>query len=122
MGTHRVKVTFSNVPASLPDHVLASFLSKYGSVEGRQLNSRPYWRYGQGLLFPHLFEEEGVHINARHKKTNNDWQIRVVLERRKPLCWSCRQQGHLAVHCSLKMGGKPKCPAVLVITPCEEKK
>ena len=55
--------------------------------------------------------------------TNNNWQMRVIVEGRRPHYWVCRQQGHLAQHSPQKAGDKlqnPPAPAALPIAPSEK--
>ena len=116
MGTLRVKMAASNVPVTLSGHVPVSFLSKFGRVEDGHLVQGTigsvFWDYS----FFSCLKSDGFKA-IPDLITSSDWHMRVVVVGRRPRSWSCRQQGHLAAHCSLREDENPKSPATPAVIP-----
>ena len=101
MGTRRIRVTVCNVPATVTGEVLAAFLCRYGRVEeSNLLRSASGTAYGDHV-FRLCLTREGFQaipeiIISRGR------QMMVVVEGRRPRCWSCKQLGHISKFCPQK--------------------
>ena len=91
LGTRRIRVTICNVPAFLTE-VLAAFLRMCLAREGFQ-------------SIPETIVSRGR-------------QMMVIVEGRRPRCWSCKQLGHIAMFCPKK--DPPQAPAAAAATAATE--
>ena len=101
MGTRRVRVTVCNVPATITGEVLAAFLSRYGKVEeSNLLRSAAKTAYGDHV-FRLCLTREGFQA-IPEIIISRERQMMVVVEGRRPRCWSCKQLGHISKFCPQK--------------------
>ena len=83
------------VPLQLNGDVLAAYLSANGSVEEvTQLRSTDGTTHGNYAL--NVCMNRGRFQAIPHTLTFKDQQMMVVVEGKRPLCWSCQQLGHWA--------------------------
>ena len=100
-GTRRLRVTVSNVPAYITGEVLAAYLSAYGQVaEFNLLRSPAKTAYGD-YAFRLCLTKDGFKV-IPETLINGDRQIMVMVEGRCPMCWACKQIGHIAKFCPQK--------------------
>ena len=98
-GIMRIRVTLCSVSIHLNGEVLAAHMSVYSSV------SMVRWAGGtaQGdYVLDICLNREGFQAIC-HILSYQDQQMMVVVEDRRPLCWSCKQLSHLARSCSQKL-------------------
>ena len=100
MGTCRVRVTVCNVPATITGEVLAAFLSRYGRVEESNLLRSTSGTAYKDHVFRLCLTREGFQaipelIISRERQM-------MVVEGRRPRCWSCKQPGHISRFCPKK--------------------
>ena len=91
-------MTVCNVPASIAEEIVASFLSAYGCVEDiTQLQAATKSAHGD-YEFRVCLDSEGFQAipDTIYYK---DRQMMVVVEGRQQHCWNCKQIGHLAKVC-----------------------
>ena len=101
MGTRRIRVTVCNVPATVTGEVLAAFLSRYGRVEeSNLLRSASGTAYGDHV-FRLCLTREGFQA-IPEIIISRERQMMVVVEGRRPRCWSCKQLGHISKFCPQK--------------------
>ena len=101
MGSRRVRVTICYVPATITGEVLAAFLSKYGRVEeSNLLRSASGTAYGDHV-FRLCLTREGFQA-IPEVIISRGRQMMVVVEGRRPRCWSCKQLGHIPRFCPQK--------------------
>ena len=94
LGTRTIRVTICNIPAFLTGEVLAAFLSSYGSVEEiTLLRSAAGTAYGD-YVFRMCLTQEGFQA-IPETIVSRERQMMVVVEGRRPRCWSCKQLGHI---------------------------
>ena len=92
-GKRRIKVTVCNVSMQLSGDFLAAYLSIYGGVEQvTQVISNIGTAYGDYVFIMCL--DRGEFNNVPHLIKYRDQTMTVVVEGRKPLCWSCKKNGH----------------------------
>ena len=117
LGTRRIRVTICNVPAFITGEVLAAFLSAFGRVEEiNLLRSTAGTAYGD-YVFRMCLSREGFQtipeiIISRGR------QMMVIVEGRRPRCWSCKQLGHISKFCPQK--DPSKAPAAAAATVATE--
>ena len=117
LGTRRIRVTICNVPAFITGEVLAAFLSAFGRVEEiNLLRSTAGTAYGD-YVFRMCLSREGFQtipeiIISRGR------QMMVIVEGRRPRCWSCKQLGHISKFCPQK--DPLKAPAAAAATIATE--
>ena len=115
MGTCRVRVTVCNVPATITREVLAVFLSKYGRVEeSNLLRSAAGMAYGDHV-FRLCLTREGFR-DIPEVISSRERQMMVVVEGRRPRCWSCKQLGHISKFCPKKDPPNVAAPAASTVT------
>ena len=86
----------------LSGDVLAAYLSIYGGVEQvTQVTSTRGTAYGDYVFVMCL--DRGGFNNIPHKIKYRDTTMTVIVEGRKPLCWSCNKIGHFSKNCPQKM-------------------
>ena len=113
LGTRRIRVTICNVPAFLTGEVLAAFLSSYGNVEEiTLLRSAAGTAYGD-YVFRMCLAREGFQ-SIPETIVSRGRQMMVIVEGRRPRCWSCKQLGHIAKFCPKK--DPPQAPAAAAAT------
>ena len=101
MGNRRIRVTVCNVPATVTGEVLAAFLSRYGRVEeSNLLRSASGTAYGDHV-FRLCLTREGFQA-IPEIIISRERQMMVVVEGRRPHCWSCKQLGHISKFCPQK--------------------
>ena len=101
-GKRRIRVTVCNVSMQLSGDVLAAYLSIYGGVEQvTQVTSTQGTAYGDYVFVMCL--DRGGFNNIPHKIKYRDTTMTVIVEGRKPLCWSCNKIGHFSKNCPQKM-------------------
>ena len=101
-GKRRKRVTVCNVSMQLSGDVLAAYLSRYGGVEQvTQVTSTRGTAYGDYVFVMCL--DRGGFNNISHKIKYRDTTMTVIVEGRKPLCWSCNKIGHFSKNCPQKM-------------------
>ena len=117
LGTRRIRVTICNVPAFLTGEVLAAFLSSYGNVEEiTLLRSAAGTAYGD-YVFRMCLAREGFQ-SIPETIVSRGRQMMVIVEGRRPRCWSCKQLGHIAKFCPKK--DPPQAPAPAAATAATE--
>ena len=100
-GKRRIKVTVCNVLMQLSRDVLAAYLSIYGGVEQViQIRSNSGTAYSDNVFIMCL--DRGGFNTIPHSIKYRDRSMMVVVEGRKPLCWSCKQLGHFSRSCPQK--------------------
>ena len=106
-GRRKTNITIYNVPVDLSTEYLAAFLSKYGDVEAMS----PSYERGSIQTGDYLFL---LNLNLEGFKAIPDriefrgLQITIQVEGRKPHCWVCRKQGHIAKDCPARAPANPK--------------
>ena len=97
--------------------MLAAFLSTFGRVEEiNLLRSAARTAYGD-YIFQMCLTQEG--FQAIHETiVSRDRQMMVIVEGRRPRCWSCKQLGHISKFCPQK--DPPKAPATAAATVTTE--
>ena len=117
LGARRIRVTVCNVPAFITGEVLAAFLSTYGRVkEINLLRSAAGTAYGD-YVFRMCLTREGFQA-IPETIVSRERQMMVVVEGRRPRCWSCKQLGHISKFCPQK--DPPKAPAAAAATVTKE--
>ena len=117
LGTRRIRVTICNVPAFLTGEVLAAFLSSYRNVEEiTLLRSAAGTAYGDYVFRMCLAREDFQSIPETIISRGR--QMMVIVEGRRPRCWSCKQLRHIAKFCPKK--DPPEAPAAAAATAATE--
>ena len=81
--------------------ILAAFLCLFGDVEdGMLISSARRTAYGD-YIFTMILNRGGFHA-IPHPITCKDTTMIVVVEGRRPLCWSSKQLGYFARSCPQK--------------------
>ena len=97
----RIKVTVCNVSMQLSGDGLAACQSVYGGVEiVTQVKSTSGTAYGDYAFIMCL--DRGGFQAIPHMIEYRDQTMMVVVEDRRPLCWSCKQLGHFPRSCPQK--------------------
>ena len=100
-GKRRIRVTVCNVSMQLSGDVLAAYLSIYGGVEQvTQVTSTRGTAYGDYVFIMCL--DRGGFNKIPHKIRYREQTMTVIVEGRKPLCWSCNKIGHFSKNCPQK--------------------
>ena len=97
-----IRVTVCNVPIQLNGDVLVTYLSKYGSVEAVTPMKSFYGTAHGDYILTACVDREGFQA-VPHIISYEQQQMMVVVEVRWPLCWVCKQLGHIARTCPQKM-------------------
>ena len=97
-GTRRLGVTICNVPAHITGEVLAAYLSAYGQVEEFNLLRSPAGTAYGDYTFRLCLTRDGFKA-IPESLISGDRQMMVMVEGRRPRCWSCKQIGHIAKFC-----------------------
>ena len=100
-GTRRLNVTICNVPASFTGEVFAAYLSSYGQVEGYKLLRSPAGTAYGDYAFRMCLTRDGFKA-IPEILISGDIQMIVMVEGRRPRCWSCKQIGHISKFCPEK--------------------
>ena len=100
-GTRRLRVTVCNVPAHITGEVLAAYLSPYGRVEEFNLLRSPAGTAYGDYAFRLCLTRDGFKA-IPETLISRDRQMMVMVEGRRPRCWSCKQIGHIAKFCPEK--------------------
>ena len=98
LGTHRIRVTICNVPASITGEVLATFLSAFGCVEEINLLWSAAGMAYRDYVFQLCLTQEGFQA-IPEIIISRERQMMVFVEGRRPHCWSCKQLGHISKFC-----------------------
>ena len=115
MGIRRVRVTVCNVPVFITGEVLVAFLSKFGRVEeSNLLRSAARTAYGDHV-FRLCLVREGFQA-IPEVIIRRERQMMVVVEERRPRCWSCKQLGHISKFCPPKNPPNAAAPAAATAT------
>jgi len=96
-GERRTRVTLFNVPAMISTEYLMAILSNYGDVVAMGVTSERGVRVGE-FAFLMALKREGFD-GIPDTLTFRSWRMTVVVEGRRPHCFSCRQKGHVARDC-----------------------
>ena len=92
-------VTVSNVSMQLSGDVFESYLSVYGDVEEvTQIKTSSRTAYGD-YTFIMCLDRRGF---ISHTIKYRDKTMMVVVEGRRPLCWSCKELGRFSPSCPQK--------------------
>ena len=97
-GTRRLRVTICNVPAHITGEVLAAYLSSYGQVEEFNLLRSPTGTAYGDYAFRLCLTRDGFKA-IPETLISRDRQMIVMVEGRRPRCWSCKQIGHISKFC-----------------------
>ena len=100
-GTRRLPVTICNVPAHITGEVLAAYLSSYGQVEEYNLLRSPAGTAYGDYAFRLCLTRDGFKA-IPETLISGDRQMIVMVEGRRPRCWSCKQIGHISKFCPEK--------------------
>ena len=100
-GTRRLNVTICNVPASFTGEVFAAYLSSYGQVEEYKLLRSPAGTAYGDYAFRMCLTRDGFKA-IPEILISGDRQMIVMVEGRRPRCWSCKQIGHISKFCPEK--------------------
>ena len=100
-GTRRLRVTICNVPAHITGEVLAAYLSSYGQVEDFNLLRSPAGTAYGDYAFRLCLTRDGFKA-IPETQISGDRQMIVMVEGRRPRCWSCKQIGHISKFCPEK--------------------
>ena len=100
-GTRRLRVTICNVPAHITGVVLAAYLSSYGQVEEYNLLRSPAGTAYGDYAFRLCLTRDGFKA-IPETLISGDRQMIVMVEGRRPRCWSCKQIGHISKFCPEK--------------------
>ena len=100
-GTRRLRVTICNGPASITGEVLAAYLSSYGQVEEYNLLRSPAGTAYEDYAFRLCLTRDGFKA-IPEILISGDRQMIVMVEGRRPRCWSCKQIGHISKFCPKK--------------------
>ena len=100
-GTRRLRVTICNVSAHITGEVLATYLSSYGQVEEYNLLRSPAGTAYGDYAFRLCLTRDGFKA-IPETLISGDRQMIVMVEGRRPRCWSCKQIGHISKFCPEK--------------------
>ena len=100
-GTRRLNVTICNVPASFTGEVFTAYLSSYGQVEEYNLLRSPAGTAYGDYAFRMCLTRDGFKA-IPEILISGDRQMIVMVEGRRPRCWSCKQIGHISKFCPEK--------------------
>ena len=100
-GTRRLVVTICNVPAHITGEVLAAYLSAYGQVEEFHLLRYPAGTAYGDYTFRLCLTRDGFKA-IPETLISGDRQMIVMVEGRRPRCWSCKTIDHIAKFCPEK--------------------
>ena len=101
-GTRRLNVTICNVPASFTGEVFAAYLSSYGQVEEYKLLRSPAGTAYGDYAFRMCLTRDGFKA-IPEILISGDRQMIVMVEGRRPRCWSCKKIGHISKFCPEKL-------------------
>ena len=101
-GTRRLQVTICNVPAHITGEVLAAYLSSYGQVEEYNLLRSPAGTAYGDYAFRLCLTRDGFKA-IPETLISGDRQMIVMVEGRRPRCWSCKKIGHISKFCPEKL-------------------
>ena len=114
LGTRRIRLTICNVPAFITGDVLAAFLSAFGRVEEiNLLRSTAGTAYGD-YVFRMCLSWEGFQTIPKIIISRGR-QMMVIVEGRRPRCWSCKQLGHISKFCPKKDPSKALAAAAATV-------
>ena len=102
-GTRRLGVTICNVPAHITGEVLSAYLSAYGQVEEFHLLRSPAGTAYGDYTFRLCLTRDGFKA-IPETLISGDRQMIVMVEGRRPRCWSCKTRGLIAKFCPEKPG------------------
>ena len=100
-GTRKLRVTICNVPAHITGEVLAAYLSSYGQVEEYNLLRSPAGTAYGDYAFRLCLTRDGFKA-IPETLISGGRQMIVMVEGRRPRCWSCKQIGHISKFCPEK--------------------
>ena len=113
LGTRWIRVTVCNVPTFITGEMLAAFLSAYGRVEEINLLRSAAGTADGDYVFRMCLTREGFQA-IPETIISRERQMMVVVEGRRPRCWSCKQLGHISKFCLQK--DPPNAAAATVAT------
>ena len=116
LGTRRIRVTICNVPAFITE-VLAAYLSAFGRVEEINLLRSTAGTADGDYVFRMCLTREGFQT-IPEIIVSRERQMMVMVEGRRPRCWSCKQLGHISKFCPQK--DPSKAPAAAAATVATE--
>ena len=114
-GTRRLRVTICNVPAHITGEVLAAYLSSYGQVEDFNLLRSPAGTAYRDYAFRLCLTRDGFKA-IPETLISGDRQMIVMVEGRRPRCWSCKQIGHISKFCPEKPENSTAAAAAAAVT------
>ena len=100
-GTRRLRVTICNVPPLISGEVLAAYLSSYGQVEEYNLLRSPAGTAYGDYAFRLCLTRDGFKA-IPEILISGDREMIVMVEGRRPRCWSCKKIGHISKFCPEK--------------------
>ena len=86
------------IPIQLNGDVLAAYLSKYGEVDDVTLARSPARTAHGDYVINMGLNREGFQV-IPHIIKFQDRNMMVIVESKRPLCWSCKQLGHFSRSC-----------------------
>ena len=97
-GQRHIRVTVCDVPIQLNGDALAAYLSKYGEVDEVTLARSPARTAHGDYVINMCLNREGFQA-LPHIIKFQERNMMVIVEGRRPLCWSCKQLGHFSRSC-----------------------
>ena len=98
MGRRVLKIRINNVPPQIEEDHLGAFLAAYGTVESATtVRGKMGVPVGEHIFMVSLHRKDFDKIPDAI--IYGDQKLTVMLEGRRPHCFNCRQQGHLAREC-----------------------
>ena len=92
-GQRHIRVTVCGVPIELNGDVLTAYLSKYGEVDDVILARSPAWTAHGDYIINMCLNRDGFQA-IPHIIKFEDQNMMVIVDGRRPLCWSCKYLGH----------------------------
>ena len=100
-GTRLIRVTVCSVPVQLNGDVIAAYMSANGNVKEIIMVCSADGTAHDDFVLNICLNKEGFQAIS-YILTYQNQQVMVVVEGRRPLKWSCKQQGHFARICPQK--------------------
>lgn len=101
-GRTRTRVQVFNVPMQISAEILGSFFTQFGEVEKiTPVRSKTGMHLGSYTVAMRLKKEGFQAIPAQ--LTFKEATMTVVVEGRRPHCWFCQKQGHMAKSCPQRL-------------------
>ena len=115
-GSCRLRVTICKVPAHITGEVLAAHLSSYGQVEEFNLLRSPTGTAYRDYAFRLCLTRDNFKA-IPETLISGDRQMIVMVEGRRPRCWSCKQIGHISKFCPDKQENTVAAAAATATAP-----